>query len=237
MKNFIQSFGRCFLDFLYPRICVACRTQISETETDICFECQWALPRNTNLLIHNDSPENKFWGRVKTDGIYSFLTFTKGGKVQNILHALKYHNLPHLAVFLGTLCGKAVQDQQLFKEADCLVPVPLHPSRLKERGYNQAERIAAGVAEILQIPVYTELLVRNKSTKTQTRTGGRLSRYQNLEGVFELTPQSEVLYQKRVILVDDVLTTGATLEVAASALWEAAPKELYILTLAAVRRN
>lgn len=238
MKNFITSFGRYFLDFAYPRICVACAMQITDTETAVCFECQWSLPRNTNLLIHNESPENKFWGRVKTSGIYSFLSFTKGGRVQNILHALKYQDHPELGLFLGKLCGKAMQDQQIFTEADYLIPVPLHRLRQKERGYNQAERIAAGIAEILDIPVRHDLLIRNKATDTQTKTGGRLSRYRNLQGVFSIPPgASEILGNKTVILVDDVLTTGATLEVAGSALWEAGIKELYMVTLAAVKRG
>ncbi len=238
MKNFIRSFVSHFLNFAYPRVCVACQTCISDTGTDICFDCQWALPRNTNLLIHNESPENKFWGRVKTHGIYSFLSFTKGGSVQNILHALKYKNHPDLALFLGQLCGKAIGDYRLFPEAECLIPIPLHPTRQRERGYNQAERIAAGIGEICGIPVQTGLLIRNKSTRTQTRTGGRLSRYQNLQGVFGLSSGADVFLKgKRVILVDDVLTTGATLEVAATVLWEAGIKELYVVTLAAVKRN
>lgn len=238
MKNLLIPFFRHLLDFAYPRICVACEMQITDTDSAICFECQWALPRNTNLLIHNESQENKFWGKVKTGGIYSFLSFTKGGKVQNILHALKYQNQPDLGVFLGKLCGKALKDRQLFTQADYLIPVPLHRSRQKERGYNQAERIAAGIGEITEIPVRSDLMVRNKSTRTQTQTGGRLNRYRNLKGVFAVNSEaSGLLRNKTVILVDDVLTTGATLEVAAAALWESGIKELYIVTLAAVKSN
>ncbi|MCD8540256.1 MAG: ComF family protein [Leadbetterella sp.] len=235
MKNFLTSFGRYLLDFAYPTTCVACEKQITDTDSAICFECQWTLPRNTNLLIHNESQENKFWGKVKTGGIYSFLNFTRGGKVRNILHALKYQNNPDLGVFLGKLCGKAMKDLQLFTDADYLIPVPLHRSRQRDRGYNQAERIASGIGEILRIPVCDDLLVRNKSTKTQTRTGGRLRRYRNLEGVFGITKASSLLQDRTVILIDDVLTTGATLEVAAAALREAGIKELYMVTLAAVK--
>ncbi|MBX2951558.1 MAG: ComF family protein [Leadbetterella sp.] len=238
MKNFLTSFGRHLLDFAYPDICVACENRITDTRSAICFECQWDLPRNTNLLIHNESQENKFWGKVKTSGIYSFLRFTKGGKVQNILHALKYQNRPELGIFLGKLCGKALKDQHLFLHADYLVPVPLHRARLRERGYNQAGCLATGISEILEIPVRHDLLARNKSTLTQTRSGGRLSRYRNLEGVFEATETApEVLRDKAVILVDDVLTTGATLEVAATALWKTGIRELFIVTLAAVNRS
>lgn len=237
MKNFLTSFGRYLLDFAYPETCVACEKQITDTESVICFKCQWTLPRNTNLLIHNESQENKFWGKVKTSGIYSFLSFTKGGKVQNILHAMKYRNHPDLGVFLGKLCGKALKDRKLFTQADYLIPVPLHKSRQRERGYNQAERIAAGIGEILQIPVRDDLLVRNKSTKTQTQTGGRFNRYRNLEGVFGTTDSSSLLRDKTVILTDDVLTTGATLEVAAAALWETGIRELYVVTIAAVKSN
>lgn len=238
MKNFLTSFFRHLLDFAYPEICVACEKQVSDTDSAICFECQWSLPRNTNLLIHNESQENKFWGKVKTSGIYSFLTFSKGGKVQNILHAMKYKNRPDLAVFMGKLCGKGLKDRQLFTGADYLIPVPLHRSRQRERGYNQAGQIAAGMGEILGIPVCNDLLLRDKSTKTQTKTGGRLSRFKNLQGVFSTAAgASEVLKNKAVILVDDVLTTGATLEVAASVLWETGIKDLYIVTLAAVNRS
>lgn len=238
MKNLLIPFFRHLLDFAYPRICVACQLQITDTESAICFECQWALPRNTNLLIHNESQENKFWGKVKTGGIYSFLSFTKGGRVQNILHALKYHDQPDLGVFLGKLCGKALKERGLFTQADYLVPVPLHHSRQKERGFNQAERIATGIGEIMEIPVSNDFMIRNKSTRTQTRTGGRLSRYKNLKDVFAVNSEARALLKsKTVILVDDVLTTGATLEVAASALWESGIKELYIVTLAAVKSN
>ncbi len=233
MKAFLKSIYTHFVDFAYPTICVACEKQTTENESAICFDCLWSLPRTESHSLVENELEKRFWGKVNIAGVYSFLKFSKRGKVQNILHALKYRNSPELAVFLGRIYGKELYSVFLQKDIDLLIPIPLHRDRLKERGFNQSECFANGLSESLGIPVTTDILVRSKAAISQTKTGGRLSRFNNLKDAFSLVIENKVIKGKNVILVDDVLTTGATIEVAGSLLLENGVKNLYIITLAA----
>lgn len=231
MKKLLSTFYAHFLDFAYPRICVACEKQSTESESAICFECLWSLPKTNSHISEENVLESKFWGKVKMKNVNAFLVFSKSGKVQNILHALKYRNNPELAEFLGRYYGNELIE---YISADYLIPIPLHKKRFSERGYNQAECFANGLSESLAIPVLSEALIRNRNSVTQTKTGGRFNRFRNIEDIFSLAENSEeMLKNKRVVLVDDVLTSGATLEVAAKVLHEAGVEDLSVITIAA----
>jgi ComF family protein len=231
MKNLLSTFYTHFLDFAYPKICVACEKQSTETESAICFDCLWSLPKTNSHNLEENKLDSKFWGKVKMKNVYAFLVFSKRGKVQNILHALKYRNNPDLADFLGKHYGSEIKEHLT---ADLLIPIPLHKSRLKERGYNQAEFFAKGLSSSVEIPMLNGALIRNRNSITQTKTGGRFNRYKNLENIFSVSENVfDQLKNKRVILVDDVLTSGATLEVAAKVLYQAGIKELSVITIAA----
>jgi ComF family protein len=231
MKNLLSTFYAHFLDFAYPRICVACEKQSTESESAICFDCLWSLPKTNSHNLEENVLENKFWGKVKMKNVNAFLVFSKSGKVQNILHSLKYRNNPDLAEFLGKYYGTEIKETF---SADVLIPIPLHKERLRERGYNQAECFAKGLSESLEVPVMSNALIRNRNSITQTKTGGRFNRYKNIEDIFSVSEDSaSVLKNKKVVLVDDVLTSGATIEVAAKVLHDAGIKELSVITIAA----
>ena len=163
--------------------------------------------------------------------VYSFLKFSKKGKVQNILHTLKYKNKPELAEYIGKMYANDLKAIQLEEKIDLIIGIPLHKDKQKIRGYNQADAFAKGLSEVLKTPYDEVSLVRQTFTISQTKTGSRFKRFKNIEGVFEVK-NMENIEGRRIALVDDVLTTGSTLEEAGSVLLAAGCRELYIITIA-----
>ena len=156
-----------------------------------------------------------FWGRVHIQYATAFLFFQKGGQVQTMLHKLKYKNQKEIGIGIGKLIGLELKNTQL-SEIDLIVPVPLHKSKYRKRGYNQSELIAIGLAESMGKPVETKILYRAIANPTQTRKH-RYERWTNVEGIFAIK-NSERIVNKHILLVDDIITTGATIEASASAL-------------------
>lgn len=233
MKLLLKSFYTHFLDFAYPKICVACEKQSTDSESAICVDCLWNLPRTNSHISGNNVLEYKLWGKLETSGVYSFLSFSKRGYVQNILHSLKYRNNTALGIFLGRLYASDLKSNDIFDEIDYLVPVPLHSDKLKSRGYNQAECIAKGIGEVLNVKVLNSFLIRTKTGASQTKKLGRFNRFKNLSDAFEISAVTEVnIKGKTVALVDDVLTTGSTVEAAGQELLKNGVSKLYILTIA-----
>ena len=232
MKNLVKNLYNYFLDFAYPRICVACEKQNSTTESAICIECLMSLPRIDSQKSLNVELETKFFGKIAIQSVNSYLKFSKRGQVRNILHSLKYKNNADLGVFLGRTYGTELKENNVLKDIDGIIPIPLHEIKLKQRGYNQAEKFAAGLSESLEIELLNNTLLRSINTKTQAQAGGRLKRFKNLENAFTLGSEGLGLKDKKIILVDDVLTTGATLETAGQVLLSAGVKELHIVTIA-----
>jgi len=198
------------INLLYPLQCLACRKNLHENEFLICLECLFHLPK-TNF--HND-PLNAvcklFWGRAEVEMATAFLFFSKAGKVQHLIHQLKYSKKPEIGVFLGKLFGKDLLKSPKFQEIDVIVPVPLHPRKTKIRGYNQSEKIAIGLSQTMNVPVDISSFVRRTNTETQTRKN-RFSRWENVKEVFAVNDEN-ALKNKHILLVDDVITTGATIE-------------------------
>ncbi len=215
-------------DLLFPRLCSACLSTLESYEKHICVRCHLNLPK---INFGEPRLEQKFLGKLLVKNTNSFLQFTKNGPVQNILHDLKYKNKPDLAEYMGKWFGKELRAKGFHEEIDLILAVPLHPIKEKRRGYNQADEIAKGVSESLNVPFDKELIVRNRFTETQTNKS-RYSRFENMEGVFEIMDHSKTK-GKRVALIDDVLTTGATLEVAGAEILKAGCRDLSILTIAA----
>jgi ComF family protein len=154
-----------------------------------------------------------FYGKVRLKAVMACFFFSKEGKVQHLIHELKYKGNKDAGVFLGQEIGKAIKEAPLYQGLDLLIPVPLHPKREKERGYNQSLMIAQGISEVTDIPVGEDLLVRSVNTATQTHKT-KDERWENVKDIFEVR-HPERLESKYVLLVDDVLTTGATLEACA----------------------
>ncbi len=198
------------LNLFYPRVCAACGESLLKDEETVCLKCRYLLPK-TGYELNPDNPlAQTFYGRVKFHAIMACFFFAKSGKVQHLIHELKYKGNKEAGVFLGQQLGETIKDAPLFQGIDYLIPVPLHPKREKQRGYNQSLMIAKGINEVTGIPIGDKYLIRAVNTATQTKKSAE-ERYKNVKDIFEVRFPEE-LEGKHVLLIDDVLTTGATLE-------------------------
>jgi ComF family protein len=219
-----------FFDFFFPKLCAGCDAHLRTGETDLCLHCVFQLPK-TYFWDYDVNPiEDLFRGRLKLAGACAFLHFYKGGKVQQMLHRMKYQGQPQIGKHLGTLFAHQLATKGKFLDVDVIVPVPLHHTRITRRGYNQSMFIARGMAEIFKCRVDGRSLERKHATLTQTKKS-RYDRSTNVESVF-VCERPEFFKGKRVLLVDDVVTTGSTLEAAGRVLLEAGVEKLYIAALA-----
>lgn len=176
-----------------------------------------------------------FYGRVPVQKAAGYLLFEKSGKVQKILHSIKYNGNKDLAIKMGEWYGESLKAGGHFINCDVIVPVPLHKEKLSQRGFNQSEEFAIGLSKSLGIPVNSDLLVRNEYTSTQTRKS-RTERWENVKDVFEVKDQA-VAANKAVLLVDDVITTGATIEACCRAIEKAGAKQLNVVSLAYAKKD
>lgn len=204
------------ISLFFPRTCAGCSHSLFRDEQVLCMKCLFHLP-STGF---EQDPENvvarAFWGRVELGFALAGFAFRKGNLIQKLVHRLKYRGDQALGEYLGRLLAGKLGKMEDIGSIDFIVPVPLHPKKLRKRGYNQSECLARGLSEVLKIPMDTRILRRTSWTGTQTKRG-RYARWENVSSVFQISPSS-VLEGKRVLLVDDVITTGATLEAAAACL-------------------
>jgi len=186
----------------------------------------------TNFHLQDDNPIlRKFWGKVNVEAAASFVFFDKGERMQHILHSLKYAGNTEIGIFLGELYGSHLRQAPLFTGCDAIIPVPLHRKKIKNRGYNQSDLIAEGLSKAMGIPFYPEFLERAVATSTQTKKS-RYARFENVENVFRLSEKK--VNQKHFLLVDDVITTGSTLESCARCLTESGKVKVSVATIACV---
>jgi ComF family protein len=199
-----------FISLIFPRICAGCGNSLWKNEEGVCRFCEYHLPK-TNFHLDPENPVTRlFWGRVKIETGAAFLYFNKGSKVQRLVHQLKYKGRKDIGIYLGDQYGLALKHAPGFNTAEVIIPVPLHKKKYMQRGYNQSEQFAIGLAGSMNIPVNNHLLTRTKATETQTRKS-RFNRYQNVKEIFMVSHPREWA-GKHLVLVDDVITTGATLE-------------------------
>lgn len=218
---------RTLLDLFYPDLCPGCEQTLVRAERFICITCIQDLPRTRFHSDRENQVEKVFWGKVDIQAATAFLYFSKGGKVQRFLHELKYRMATGVGSRLGELLGEELKELEPFKTVDAIVPVPLHRSKLRKRGFNQAEMIALGMSTAMNRPMHKDLLERIEATSTQTKRS-RYDRWGNVSGVF--ATNGNVVGQ-HLLLVDDVLTTGATIGSCAEALTKAGGR-VSIATLA-----
>ena len=204
-----------FFNLLFPNVCVACGDALNANEEQICLQCLYYLPK-TNF---HDTPENemeqRFWGKVPIKRAAALFYFNKESSVQAILHQLKYKGNKEIGEILGRQLGITLNRCADFQNIDVIVPVPLHRNKLRKRGYNQSEWIAKGIAQKWNKPLDTDNLFRAIENPTQTKKG-LYERWENVNDIFKLKDNS-AFQEKHVLLVDDVMTTGATLEACAKA--------------------
>jgi ComF family protein len=220
------------LNLFYPRLCTYCGKPLLDSEIGLCIDCLYKLPRTGNYKLIDNRPSRLMAGRLPFDRIATFAAFTDGGILQSVVHKLKYDGKKEYGVFLGRLFGEDLKGSDFVSEIDCIVPVPLHAKKIKSRGYNQSEVIASGMSEILSVPVSTGVLVRKIHNPTQTKLS-KTERWMNVRDIFEL--DDEKAYEnKHILLVDDILTTGATIEACGIALSKCKNITISIATLGEV---
>ena len=218
-----------FAGLFWPNVCACCFTGLKHGEDYICSHCMYELPL-TNFHREHDNPVAQvFWGRAAVEHATAGYYFRKGNKVQKLVHQVKYRGQKEMGTVLGREMGKSLRDS-IFNEVDLIAPVPLHPQKLRKRGYNQSEWIARGVAEMLDKPMDVQTVERRIFTATQTRKK-RFDRWENVDSGFVLTAPDNFT-GKHVLLIDDVLTTGATLEACIHAVLSAPGAKVSVATLA-----
>jgi ComF family protein len=221
------------LHLFFPHCCAGCGTAIPGTASVLCLRCLNAMPE-TRFEKHPGNPvEKMFWGRLPLAAAAAPYYFTKESLMQRLMHQLKYKGDKELGLQLGRLMGHVLLSSERFA-ADVLVPLPLYPDREKKRGYNQATLLCHGISEVMHIPVLENCISRPRATATQTRKG-RIERWQNIAGKFLLTGP-ELISGKTVMLVDDVVTTGATLEACGEELLNAGNLTLKLAALSMASR-
>lgn len=222
-----------FVSLFYPRLCLACSDALVKGEEIICTRCLLEMPRSNYHLDPVNPFFRKLQGRINAQVVIAMFKFVKQTRVQHLLHGLKYKNHLEIAVLLGRMYGTELAEAGFSDQFDLIIPVPLHKSRKRSRGYNQSERFGSGLSQALGIPCSDEVVERVVRTETQTRKT-RLYRWQNVNEVFQLIDQ-EKIENRRILLVDDVITTGATVEACGSVLLQAGCKNISIACIAAAQ--
>lgn len=221
---------KCLLNLLFPRVCAACGVLLLEGEDIVCTTCRFLLPKTGYELNHDNPLAKSFYGQMPFHAVTAEFFFSKNGKVQHLIHGLKYHHCRENGIFLGREIGKSLIRAPDFQGIDFIVPVPLHPKKEKMRGYNQSHVIAEGICDVTQIPIAENCLVRRVFTATQTKKS-RDERWKNVKDIFMLQ-NPEKMKGKHVLLVDDVLTTGATLMSAGKVLLQVEGIKISVATVA-----
>lgn len=227
---FLKSYWQSFWAILFPPLCVGCGDVLQQHEPLLCLSCQYHLPVNDYHLFPKNPVVSRMENFVEIDRGLSYLIFTQSSIVQSIIHQLKYKHRTDVAIYFGKLLGKQLSSSQPSVPFDYIVPVPLHPKKLRQRGYNQSEYLAKGIAEVLGIPVNTDNLIRVKNTESQTGLSD-FKRFDNVENAF-LCRDKALFEGKHILIVDDVLTTGATIGAAAMTMREIEGMLLSVATLA-----
>lgn len=226
MKNISQA----LLHYFFPHLCRGCGNDVLPAGSLICPRCLHRLPLTHFHQYAGNPVERVFYGRLPLHSAFSLFYFTKDSLVQKLLHQLKYKNHPELGRQLGRMAGESMLESPRFRSVQALVPLPLNPLRERKRGYNQATVICEGMAEASGIPLLAGVVQRPHFTETQTRKS-RIQRWQNMEGRFRVA-DPRVLAGCHVLLVDDIVTTGATLEACGQVLLQSPGLELSVATLA-----
>ena len=225
----IKGIKNSLLHLVFPQVCAGCGSDLVGENNKLCLQCHEDLP-NTSFHLHGNNPiEKLFWGRLPVTYATAQYYFTKQSLVQHLMHRFKYRGDKELGLFLGRLIGYQLNETNRFKEVDVLVPLPLYASKERMRGYNQATLLCEGIAELLQKPVLKNAVVRTMYTDSQTKKS-RVERWQNMDGRFHLVDEISVK-GKHILLVDDVITTGATLEACGQEVLKGENVKLSIATL------
>lgn len=228
MNQRLESYFRSTLQVVYPELCSICSTDLIRGEHHVCKACAFDLPYITGNPLDVTKLNTLFRGRVEIHSVHALFNYQKGNQVQTILHAIKYKSRPKIATYYGTVLAKSILPDHGFT---CIIPVPLHPKKERTRGFNQSLAIAQGLSKELKLPIYKSQMIRNSFNESQTKFS-KYDRYENVRSIFSVIKPNE-LENQHVLLVDDVLTTGATIESCAAELLRVKGCKVSIATLAA----
>jgi ComF family protein len=228
--NFFYDLWDDFISLLFPRLCYGCGNHLLRNEKLICTECFVVIPR-TNYHLNKDNPVAQlFWGRCKIEKAAAFSYYNKGSRIRNLIHNLKYKGITELGYELGRIYALSLHASGFTGDIDMIIPVPLHPAKKRKRGFNQSDLISQGISEVTGSPVDTTSLKRVTVTGTQTKRS-RYDRWTNVEGVFRISNPDNVR-GKHILLVDDVITTGSTIESCANELLKIEDVKVSVVALA-----
>ena len=208
--NYLYNLWDDFISLLFPRLCYGCGNHLLRNESLICTECFVLIPR-TNFHTEPGNPMEKlFWGRCMVEKAAAFSFYNKGSRIRSLIHNLKYKGIKEVGYELGHIYGLTLKASGFLNDIDVILPVPLHPSRQRKRGFNQSDLISAGISGATGLEINTEAIVRTNISSTQTKKS-RFERWTNVEGIFSIS-DPEKLKGFHILLVDDVVTTGSTIE-------------------------
>ncbi len=234
MRKILISIFTDFINLILPNKCLTCPYSLLNGENLLCLSCLCEiLNTEMNLAINNSELMKKLYGTIPIKYSISFSKFTKKSKIQNLIYNLKYYNKSHIGFFMGLCYGTLILKENFYREIDLIIPVPLHPKKLKLRGYNQSDFFAEGLSKSLSIEWNNKIIKRVVNTSTQTQKGDRWSRWQNINNAFKIE-NNKYLKGKHILLVDDVITSGSTLESCAKLLLGEGVRNVSIATLSYV---
>lgn len=208
--SYIYDLCDDFISLLFPRLCYGCGNHLMRNENLICTECYVVIPRTDYHTREVNPVAQLFWGRCHIEKAATFSYYNKGSRIRTLIHNLKYKGVKEIGFELGRIYGQSLKSSGFTDEIDLIIPVPLHLAKKRMRGFNQSETISNGIAEVTGLPIDIYSLVRATVSETQTRRS-RYDRWTNVEGIFCVS-DPEALKGKHVLLVDDVITTGSTVE-------------------------
>lgn len=206
------------LHIFYPSICIGCGEDGLSRQQQLCLHCLASLPHTHFAKLPGNDIEKIFTGRIPVRAAHSEFYFAKGRLVQHLIHLLKYQDMPEAGVLMGRMIGQSLLESGRFQGIDAIIPMPLYRDKEYKRGYNQAAKVGEGISEVMQVPQSTGLVNRQRPTETQTRKH-RTERWENVQDSFKISDQSK-LRGKHLLVVDDVITTGASIEAMASVMLE-----------------
>lgn len=225
----VSDIGNSLRHLFFPHVCKSCFAEINRHDQYICTRCMMDLPFTGFTSMIENPIEKIFFGRASIESATSLFYFTPASIVQRLIHQVKYKGQQQLGIYLGKLMGMELRSSSRFKDVDLVVPLPLFKDRERERGYNQAALLAKGISDSTGIPVDQTLVKRIRSSSTQTRKS-REDRWKNVDGLFKVAPLPAP--GLHILIIDDVITTGATIDACANGILAMGPVRVSIMTLA-----
>lgn len=218
------------LNLFFPKVCYACSHLLTDNEHHICTSCRHNLPVTNFHFENNNTVEKVFYGRVKIEQATALLKFEKKGIVQQLLHNLKYRGHEIIGEVLGKWLGNELKTIEAYNNIDVVIPVPLHKNKLRKRGYNQVAKFGIEISKALDATYIDNVLIKTTATKTQVFKK-RISRWNNANEIFTIT-NTALIEGKHILLVDDIITTGATIEACVNMLTKAKNIKISVATMA-----